>query len=151
MSSAPVGDRSAPARLGGESGSALMLVPAGTLIVLLLGSIAVDAAVLHLRQRELVSAAQAAAQDAATFGADPDALRDGVWVIDPDRARVAAEESLRASDVLDRLDRPPTVTILDDTVRVELDGHAEVVFGVIAGGAGTEPIAASAEARAPRR
>ena len=128
-----------------------MLVPAGTLIVLLLGSIAVDAAVLHLRQRELVSAAQAAAQDAATYGAAPEMLRDGIWMIDPPRAREAALQSLAGSGLLPILDQPPTVMVAGDVVRVELHGHAEVVFGVVGGAPDREPISAAAEAHAPRR
>ena len=50
----------------GQRGSVLMLVPAGVLVLVVLGSIAVDFAIVFLAQRELAGAAAAAANDAAT-------------------------------------------------------------------------------------
>ena len=55
----------------GERGSALMLVPAGVLVLLLLGAIAVDSSIAFMAQRELQNAAAAAANDAAAVAVDP--------------------------------------------------------------------------------
>jgi hypothetical protein len=60
-----------------DRGSVLILMPAAVLIVLLLGAIAVDLTVVHLRQRAAVSAAASAANDAVTYGLDQSALRRG--------------------------------------------------------------------------
>ena len=54
-----------------------MLMPAAVLIVILLGSIAVDFAVVFLGQRDLGAAAAAAANNAATYGLDEAAFRAG--------------------------------------------------------------------------
>ena len=50
---------------GSESGSALALVPAGFLVLIILAAIAVDSAVALLGQRQLGDALAAAANDAA--------------------------------------------------------------------------------------
>lgn len=60
----------------GDRGSALMLVPAGVLIVVLLGAVAVDLSAAHLAQRRLVQVTERAADDAAGM-LDRDALRSG--------------------------------------------------------------------------
>ena len=52
-----------------------MLMPAAVLVVVILGGIAVDSAVVFTAQRELVSAAQAAANDAVAYGIDEGAFR----------------------------------------------------------------------------
>ena len=86
-----------PSRPSHERGSALMLMPAVFLIVLLLGSIALDFGALHLRQRELDNAAGAAANDAAGVALDVDHLRaTGERRLDPALARAAAEAALDA-------------------------------------------------------
>lgn len=48
-----------------ERGSVLLLVPAGVLVLVVLGAVAVDFALAFLGQRELTAAAAAAANDAA--------------------------------------------------------------------------------------
>lgn len=50
-----------------ERGSALMLVPAAVLVLLMLGAIAVDSAVVFLAQRDLADRTAAAANDIAAF------------------------------------------------------------------------------------
>ena len=58
-----------------ETGAAsLALVPAALLVLLVLAAIAVDSASEYLARRELAAAADAAANDAATFGLDEAAL-----------------------------------------------------------------------------
>lgn len=49
-----------------HAGSVLLLVPAAVLVLIILGAIAVDFAIVFLGQRELSSLAAAAANDAAT-------------------------------------------------------------------------------------
>lgn len=75
-------------------GSVLMLMPAAVLIVVLLGALAVDQAVVFGGQRELVTAAQRAANDAVALGVAVEDLRaEGIVRLDPariDRAVAAA-------------------------------------------------------------
>lgn len=49
-----------------------MLVPAGVLVLIMLGAIAVDSAVVMLAQRDLQHRTAAVANDAATLGLDED-------------------------------------------------------------------------------
>ncbi len=65
----------------GDGGSALLLVPVGILIVVLLGSLVVDSAVVFLAEREAESAASAAANDLAALALDDEAR----YVISDDR------------------------------------------------------------------
>ena len=55
-------------RVRRSRGSVLMLMPAAVLIVLLLGAIAVDSAIVYLRQRQAENIAFDAANDAAGAG-----------------------------------------------------------------------------------
>jgi Flp pilus assembly protein TadG len=81
-----------------ERGSVLMLVPAGVLVLLVLGAIAVDAAVVHLGQRQLANAVAAAANDAAAAAiSDASFYGDADVEIDPDRARRIALASFAAA------------------------------------------------------
>jgi hypothetical protein len=74
-----------------------MLMPAAVLIVLLLGSIAVDFSAVFLRQRELYSAASAAANDAVTYGVDEALYRQAKgYQLDPDRVARAADTAFVA-------------------------------------------------------
>ncbi len=94
-------------------------MPAGVLIVFVLGGLAVDASAVHLAQRELLDATASAASDAAGAGIDTVALRSsGVVRLDPGRARLAAERSLAAQG-LAGLD--------PGSVRVEVDAAAAKV------------------------
>jgi hypothetical protein len=115
-----------------------MLMPAAILIVLVLGAITVDLTVVRLGQRELIAAAGDAANDAATFGIDQQALRSGNGlVLDPDRARTAVLASLEAKGLLDRLAEPPEVTIdVGGTVEVRLTRAVPHVFAKALPGVG---------------
>lgn len=76
-----------------------MLVPAGVLIVVLLGAIAVDLSAAHLAQRRLVQVTERAADDAAGM-LDRDALRSGGTVqTNPEQARQLAGLHLAALEV----------------------------------------------------
>lgn len=100
-----------------------MLMPAGVLIVIVLGALAVDSAILFLGERELADLTAAAANDAATVALDEEAFyRCG-------RLRLVADEAVevagtvsaaRASDAVtdvqisaevDNATAPPQVTV----------------------------------------
>jgi uncharacterized membrane protein len=120
-------------RLQGDRGSALMLMPAAVLIILVLGAIAVDMSVVHLAKRDLINIANSAANDAATFGLDPKLLRrDFVRQIDLHRARQAIERNVQVRDPKHRIVvLPPTVTRNSaglDVVTVTLRMKVEYIF-----------------------
>lgn len=72
-----------------------MLMPAAVLVVVILGGIAVDSAVVFGAQRELVDAAQAAANDAAAYGIDEATFRSGGgYVYDSARVEDAVARAL---------------------------------------------------------
>lgn len=72
----------------GDGGSALMLVPAGVLVLFVLGGIAVDSAVVLLAERDLANRTAAAANDiAAAALSDPGFYTsEGTIVLEQDRA-----------------------------------------------------------------
>ena len=107
-----------------------MLMPAAVLVVLLLGAIAVDLSIVHLRQRQAVAAAADAANDAVTAGLDQAALRRGEgYRLDPGRVEQAVAESLEADGVADDLTEPPRITMpTPDSVTVQLRVRADYLF-----------------------
>jgi Flp pilus assembly protein TadG len=113
-----------------DRGSVLLLFPAAFMIVLVLGSLAIDSGAVFLQQRELAIAAGAAANDAVTLGLDPDLLRDdGEARLDPDRVRQVVDQTLARRGVLAELIEPPQVVIVDDSrVEVTLVAHASYVI-----------------------
>lgn len=128
-----------PVRSGSEHGSVLLLFPAAFLIVLLLGSLAIDAAVVFLHQRELAAAADAAANDAVVLGLDPVVLRnDGLAILDPVLVRAEVDASLRRRGILGSLVEPPHVEILDgNRLRLSLVARADYVIAPALPGAPT--------------
>lgn len=81
-----------------DTGSALMLMPAGVLVLLLLASLALDTAVVWLGQRELANAAAAAANDVAAIAIDETTFyADGTVRIDARRADAIAHSHARAA------------------------------------------------------
>ncbi len=132
-----------------ERGSVLMLVPAGVLIVFVLASIAVDMSLVHLRKRQAFDLASAAANDAATAGADEAALRSGSYVIEPESARAVVDDVVAASELAPHLAAPPSVTVTADGVSVEIALEADYIFaGVVPGAPDGTVVAASAAALA---
>lgn len=104
----------------GQRGSSLILMPAAVLVFVILGAFAVDFAAIQLGQREMVSDAQAAANDAAAAGYDNAAFyEEGEIVFDSGAASRAAAQSLAANGAEYRLRS------------VQIDGGAIVV--VVAG------------------
>jgi Putative Flp pilus-assembly TadE/G-like len=119
-----------------ERGSALVLMPAGLLIVLVLASIAVDMSLVHLRKRQAFELAAAAANDAATAGVDQGRLRTTqAYVLDPERTRAVVADVVAASELAPQLTRPPVVTVTGAAVRVELALEADYIFADVVPGA----------------
>jgi Flp pilus assembly protein TadG len=81
----------------GERGSVMMLVPAAVLVLLVLGSIAVDSAVVLLAQRDLSNRTAAAANDIAGFAVDEAAFYRGTGDITLDQQRAGAFTDLAFS------------------------------------------------------
>ena len=75
-------------RRADDRGSVLMLVPAAVLVLLVLGAICVDSAVVFLGQRDLANRTAAAANDIAGFAVSDAAFyeRSGAVDLDDDRA-----------------------------------------------------------------
>jgi hypothetical protein len=130
-----------------ERGSVLMLVPAGVLIIFVLASIAVDMSLVHLRKRQAFDLASAAANDAATAGADQAALRSGFYVLEPGSARAVVADVVGASELAPHLAAPPSVTVTAEGVSVEITLEADYIFaGVVPGAPDGAVVAASATA-----
>jgi Flp pilus assembly protein TadG len=109
-----------------------MLMPAAVLIMILLGSIAVDFAIAFLGERELASLASAAANDAATAAYDVERYReDGTFVLDLDRAEQIVADTLGASSTEVDLEPPviePVTIGGDPGFRVTLRGTVAYIF-----------------------
>lgn len=83
-----------------DRASALLLFPAGFLVMIVLAAIAFDLSIVWLRQQQARSVASGVANDAVTAALDHAAWRaTGDYVLDPDRARSLAIEAIDASDI----------------------------------------------------
>lgn len=117
---------------GRDRGSVLMLMPAAVLIVLLLGAIAVDSAIVYLRQRQAYNVAFDAANDAAGAGFDAAIARErGEVVYDPDRVETLARQAVEASglDGVELVDARPDGTAVVVTVETTVEHLFVQVFG----------------------
>ena len=140
-------------RAGEDRGSAMMLMPAGVLIVIVLGSIAVDFAIAFLAQREVSNLAAAAAHDAAAVAVDMDHWYEtGEVVLDQDVATTIVDESIarRASGAAEGITHTSPELLDGGTgVRVEVSGRASYIFtDVIPGAPSSITVSGSAEAEA---
>ena len=121
-----------------ERGSALALVPAALLVLVVLAALAVDSATEYLARRELAAAADAAANDAVTFGLDEATFREtGEFVLDAERADEAVRRALaaRASDIVTRAEVDVHADVGAGTVTVTLRSRAHLVFSPAVPGA----------------
>jgi Flp pilus assembly protein TadG len=113
----------------GERGTVLMMVPAGFLVLLILAAITFDYSHLFLAQRELSSVAEAAANDAVTYGVDQGRLRAGEGAhLDPNRVDVAVQQALAAHGRDLTIIDARAVTVSDTRVEVTLIATIEYVF-----------------------
>jgi len=133
-----------------ERASALMLMPAGVLVVLLLGAIAFDMSLVLLRQRQASSVAVDVANDLATLALDEAYFRSsGEYRIDPSAAADIGARLSEQSDVGRDLEQV-LVTVLDPTtVEVRLVVGVDYVFArSIPGAADGSTVTAAATATA---
>ena len=111
-----------------QRGSVLMLVPAAVLVLVILGSIAVDSSLAFLGQRELSSFTTQAANDAAAAALDQSAFytQDRV-VIDPRRADDVVA-TLRRNIGGAVHDVHITVTTAGNQITITADGTVDDLF-----------------------
>lgn len=128
-----------------ERGSVLLLMPAAVLIMILLGAMAVDRAVIFGAQRDLVATAQAAANDASSAGISVDRLRsEGRLTIDPARIDLAVSRAAARADgtVSTRWE------VRGDDLVVYLERRVELVFTKgVPGASDTQVVRATARSR----
>jgi hypothetical protein len=125
-----------------ERASALVLVPALALVLVVLGAIAVDLVAAHAAQRSLHRVVSAAADDAAGMVNTRSYQRDGILRVDPTAAERVVRARLRTADVPGRI-VSTIVTVEDTTVDVRVRAMVPHVFlGALPGTAdiGTVPI-----------
>jgi len=117
-------------RVDPEVGSAMMLVPAAVLILVVLGALVVDNASVWMGQRELGSAAGIAATDAVSAVSDSAFYGSGQVVLDPVGAVNAALRSVSDQDLSGvELTAPPLVQVDGRQVCVTLTGVVQPLFG----------------------
>ena len=136
-----------------DRASVLMLMPAGVLVVLLLGAIAFDMSLLFLRQRQASSVATDVANDVVAVALDEEYFRaTGEYRLDPRRAEAAGRALIEASDVAE-LVRDVEITVLGDAaVEVRITAEAEYVFArAIPGAADRATVVGRAVAEAADR
>ena len=126
-------------------GSVLMLMPAAIVIVLLLGAITVDSAIVYLEQRQAYNVALDAANDVAGAGLDRDRARTtGELVYDPGRVHELAAAAIDASEVegLTLVSARPD----GDGVAVTVEVQVQRLFSQAFGGRSSETLQLTARA-----
>jgi Flp pilus assembly protein TadG len=108
-----------------------LLMPACLLVMLVLASIAVDMSLVHLRQRQAVNVAAAAANDAVTAGASPDAIRRGDYALDRHRVERVVQQVVEASDLAPYLAGPPEISIDGTRVAVTVTVEVDYLFTAV--------------------
>jgi len=118
-----------------------MLVPAGVLVLVILGAIAVDAAIAFLAQRELAGMAAAAANDAAGAAlSGPGFYEAGgrtELTLDAALARRVVDQAVAASPVRGVEDVTVDVRVTASQVCVTVSGHVPYLFARAVPGAAT--------------
>jgi hypothetical protein len=126
-----------------------MLVPAGFLILLLLGGVSVDSAVAILGQRQLSDLTADAANDAATEALSGGAFyRLGHVVIDPGQAARAVCTDVAADGAGDVRDLRLEMAVAGDVIAVRASGEVDAVFGRSVPGFAQRKVSAQAVATA---
>jgi hypothetical protein len=129
-----------------------MLMPAGVLIVLVLGALAVDSAILFLGERELADLTAAAANDAATAAIDEEMFyRCGRLRLVKDEAGQVAGTvaAARASDAVTGVQIDTTVDngVAPPEVTVSATGAVRLVFSpALPGGSRNRTVGATSVA-----
>lgn len=131
----------------GERGSALALVPAGFLVLVLLASLAVDSAVAYLGQQQLHDALSAAANDAVTAGLDNASFYGGgTLVLDPAAVARTVCASVAAQHDPGLHHIALSMVIEGDSVRVNGSAVVDAVFGRAIPGLAQRSVSSSAAA-----
>lgn len=142
--------------VGSERGSVLMLMPAAVLVLVVLGAVAADAAIVFMAQRELQAGTAAAANDAVVAAIEEASLYEcGALEVTRREARRVAAAALdaRASDAVERIGAPQ-VTVRtgrpEQPVRVTVAarGRVDLLFAPAVGGLGRREVTASTTASA---
>jgi hypothetical protein len=125
-----------------------MLMPAGVLVMLLLGAIAFDQSLVFLRQRQASSLAVDVANDLATAALDEEGFRgDGEFRLDPARAEQLGAALVAASDLSDLVEDVEVEVAGADEVAVRVVVRVDYVFArAIPGAANGTTVTASATA-----
>ena len=130
-----------------DSGSVLALVPAGFLVLILLGALAVDSAVTYLGQQQLHDALTAAANDAAGAAIDNAAFYgSGRVVIDGTEAETVVCQSVGAQHFSQLHGVRVWVTTNGPDISVEGRATVDAVFGRALPGFGTRTVTARVDA-----
>lgn len=125
----------------------LILVPAGLLVLMLLGAIAVDSAVAYLGQDQLRDTLGAAANDAATAGLDNATFyRGGTVTLDPALTDEVVCQAVAAAADRQLRDLHLSIGIQGDTVHVTGTATIDEVFGRVIPGFGRRTVRAQATA-----
>lgn len=133
----------------GDGGSALALVPAAFLVLIVLGAIAVDSAAAYLGHRQLGDALNAATQDAAASGlSDQTFYRSGVVTIDPGTAQNIACRALTAQLAGELDNVTASIAVDGDLVGLRATARVREVFGVALPGVHWHTVSAVAVADA---
>lgn len=115
--------------IGRSRASVLMLMPAGVLVVLLLGAIAFDMSLVFLRQRQASSVAADIANDLATAALDEARFRaSGEYVLDPRHADDLGRSLVESSDLADHLVDVEITLLGPESVEVRLTAEVDYVF-----------------------
>ena len=134
-----------------ERGSALMLIPAGVLVLLVLAAIAIDSAVVFLAQRDLNTRAAAAANDIAAMLVDDESFYRGggkVAVVDETAADRYVDQVFEEADPPKGFERIAGDAVSDRTRRVVVRAEGDVrwIFaGAIPGVKGLTTVRAEVE------
>ena len=107
-----------------------MLMPAAVLVLIMLAGIAFDFSHLYLAKRDLASLADAAANNAVTYGVDQASIRRGDgYALDPDLVEqsVAASIAVHSRD-LHLIGEPEVELVTPTEVRVTLVAEVDFVF-----------------------
>ena len=106
-----------------------MLMPAGVLILLLLGAIAFDLSLVFLRQRQASSLAVDVANDLVTAALDEGRFRaEGTYTLDPEAADRIGRALVGASDLADEVVGLEIEVLDEDSVEVEVVVALDYVF-----------------------
>ena len=134
-----------------EAGSALALVPAGFLVIILLGGIALDSAVTYLGQQQLHDALTAAANDAAGAAMDNASFyRQGRVVLDPASAAMIVCRTVEAQRFSQLHDVQVLVETRGPDINVRGSAVVDGVFGRAIPGFATRTVRASVDAVAEK-